>query len=192
MSNNSAAWALLAAVCAAFAWGLVHLYEARLASGDIYPAYSSLRGDPLGSKVLFESIAQLPGYSAQRNFRSLDELHGGAATLLWIGEDPFTFALLPEENLKQFEELASGGMRVVIAMTPVKPVAPNARMEAIGSALEKRWGIAFAYAKTRPQPGRPQPRVGRPKRTALIIKSRRRGHCHGRKTLRQRLRPACR
>ncbi len=172
MSNNKAAWALLAVIGAGFVWGLVQLYDLRLASGDIYPAYSSLRGDPLGSKVLFESVAQLPGYSARRNFQPLDELHGAASTLLWIGEDPFTFALLPEENLKEFEQLASGGFRIVIAMTPVKPIAPHARMEAIDSALEKRWGITFAYVKkSQAQTAQPEPRGGLPKRTALIIKT---------------------
>ena len=168
--NNRSAWVLLAVVCGAFGWGLVWLYDLRLGTGDIYPVYSSLRADPLGAKVLFESVSALPGYTAERNFHGLDELVGRPATVVWLGEDPFTFAVRPEDDLRQFENIAAGGARLVIAMTPVRPVTSARQMEIRGGALEKLWGVRFTYLKGSVAPAEPSGGL-LPKRTALIIHS---------------------
>lgn len=170
MSNSRTAWALLAAVCAAFAWGLVRLYDLRLVAGDIYPVYSSYRSDPLGAKVLFESLAQLPGYTSERNFRDLDDLHQNSGTLLWLGEDPFLFALRPEEDFKQFEAIASRGIRLVFAMAPIKRLPPSAQTVLKERSLEKRWGITFVYVRR--LASETEDHEGPlPKRTALVIKT---------------------
>ena len=44
-----------------FGYGLVQLFKLRFAAGDVYPTYSSLRGDPLGCRVYFDSLEQLGG-----------------------------------------------------------------------------------------------------------------------------------
>jgi hypothetical protein len=168
VSSSKTAWALLALVIAAFTWGIVDLYGLRLAGGDIYPPYSSFRADPLGAKVLYESVAELPGFSARRNLRTLDHWRGGGATLLWLGEDPFNFALRPDADFKQFEDVASQGVRVVIAMTPVKPVAEKSLAEVKGTPLEKRWGVTFTYEHRRLRSSQETSRA-LPKRTALIM-----------------------
>ncbi len=152
MSNSKLSWAGLAIVCAAFVWGLVQLYDLRLESGDIYPVYSSFRADPLGSKVLFESLADLPGYSVQRNFHELDDFREHAGTILWIGENPFSFVLRPEEDFAQFEQIAARGVRVVIAMMPVRRA--SVQMEVKDSPLEKRWGVSFIYVRKLQPAGR--------------------------------------
>lgn len=168
MSNNRVAWAVLAAVALAFTWGVVRLYDLRLASGDVYPVYSSFRADPLGTKALFESIAELPQYSAQRNFRDFDDFREQSGTLLWIGEDPFTFVLRPEAELEQLEKIASHGVRLVIAMTPVKRA--SAQMEVKESALDKRWGVTFVYVR-RVAADSEDKEGPLPKQTALVMKS---------------------
>lgn len=168
--NNKVAWACLAVVGTLFAWGLVRLYDLRLRAGDIYPPYSSLRSDPLGTKVLFESITELPGYTVERNFRTLEDFHPNAATILWLGEDPFSFALHSEQDLKEFEDLAARGVRVVIAMAPVKRVSSVEQMEVKGAAIEKRWGVTFAYLKKAPTTGEDN-ESPLPRRTALVMSS---------------------
>ncbi len=165
MSNNKLAWAALAIVFAAFTWGLVQLYDLRLESGDIYPVYSSFRADPLGSKVLFESLANLPGYSVQRNFREPDDFRQPAETMLWLGEDPFTFVLWTQADFEQFEQIASRGTRIVIAMTPVRRASEQ--MEVKDSVLEKRWGVTFVYVRRLQSDERES---GLPKQTALVMK----------------------
>ena len=47
---------LALAVAALFVAGLIQLFLLRFKAGDVYPAYSSLRSDPLGTQVLFESL----------------------------------------------------------------------------------------------------------------------------------------
>ena len=42
--------------------------------GDVFPAYSSLRADPLGAKALYQALELLPGVSAQRHYRDVSKL----------------------------------------------------------------------------------------------------------------------
>src|SRR5207244_5727380 len=101
MRSSKVAWALLLVVSIAFVWGLISLYEQRFVEGDIYPVYSSLRSDPLGAEALFDSAAHLPGYSTRRNFQEPENVRDRNATILFLGANPFTFALFPVEDLKE-------------------------------------------------------------------------------------------
>jgi hypothetical protein len=159
-------------LAAGFFYGLWTLYQLRFAAGDIYPAYSSLRADPLGSKALYESISQLPGWSAARNYLPLENAPQGNATVLFLGEEPHIFEVSPAERLKAFEALARTGTRVVIAMRPLlrlpaeSPSATTVPKET--PAILARWGVGFGYIiKTRSEePGT----SGIPKQTALYFK----------------------
>ena len=55
---------------AAFAFGLVQLFQLRFEVGDVYPPYSSLRSDPLGAMAFYESLEKLPGVSVRRDFNA--------------------------------------------------------------------------------------------------------------------------
>ena len=174
MTNTRLAWTLLIVVSIAFVWGLISLYELRFEAGDIYPVYSALRSDPLGSEALFDSVAQLPGYSARRSFQDVEHVRDRNATILFLGADPFTFALFAEEDFKQMEEIASRGVRLVFAMAPVKRKPPSEKMAVKDSALERRWGVTFDYI---PSPASEAQSFtgdqGRlvPKKTALVMKT---------------------
>ena len=66
---------ILAAVAGIlFCIGLTQLLFLRFKTGDVYPPYSSMRSDPLGTQVLFESLEQVEKKSSYRNFRSLDHI----------------------------------------------------------------------------------------------------------------------
>lgn len=156
-----------------FLFGLWHLYELRFSAGDIFPAYSSLRADPLGSKALYEALAQLPGNSVARNFGDLSQIHGGDATILYLGQDPFIFEAQTEESLKRFEDLASTGARVVIAMQPVRrlPEPPVKKpVEHEKPAIEMKWGIRFGYL-TRNVAADEEDSSSPPKLTVLFFQS---------------------
>src|SRR2546427_9645317 len=47
---------LLLVLLAVFVLGVGRLFQLRFEAGDVYPPYSSLRADPLGTKALFESL----------------------------------------------------------------------------------------------------------------------------------------
>src|SRR5262245_56910313 len=78
---------LLLLLGASFVAGLIHLFNLRFEGGDVYPAYSSLRADPLGTKAIHDSFDEL--LEARRNFEPLHRLGDGRdITLLYLGEDP--------------------------------------------------------------------------------------------------------
>jgi len=115
---------LAAAGLVVFTAGLVRLMLLRFEAGDVYPPYSSLRTDPLGTKALYQALDELPGVRASRNHVPLRRLpeDGAGKALLLLGraegeprpeEQAFMFSD-PEvdQRLRAFAE--SGG-RVVIA-----------------------------------------------------------------------------
>ena len=64
---------LLAAVillCAALGW----LFQLRLGGGDLYPNYSSLRADALGTRALYDALGLVPGMAVDRDYRPLAKL----------------------------------------------------------------------------------------------------------------------
>jgi hypothetical protein len=170
MTSPKLAWALLLGVSIAFGWGLIRLYGLRFDAGDIYPVYSSMRSDPLGAEAFFDSASQLPGYSTRRNFQELEHVRDRNATILWLGEDPFSFALAQEDDLKHFEELAARGVRLVFAMMPVKRKPASENMAVKGGALERRWGVTFDYVP-RLAAELPFDTSDHPKKTALVMKA---------------------
>jgi len=164
---------LMMALGAGFLLGLWELYELRFNAGDIYPAYSSLRADPLGTKALYESLRHIPGISADRNYLDLPSLPKGPSTILFLGDNPLRFASMAEEQVKQLESLAASGARVVIAMQPVNRLREQKNPEvksAVGpSPLEKRWRIRFGYI-TRPAEESEEGDIANPKLSALYFR----------------------
>jgi hypothetical protein len=164
---------LVIALAGGFFYGLWMLYQLRFAAGDIYPPYSSLRADPMGTKALYESILQVPGLSAARNYLPLENAPKGNATFVFLGEEPHIFEASPEERLKDFEALARSGARVVIAMRPLVRLPERKLTDAADSAetpaIEKRWRVIFIYA-TRPANEEEPIASGIPKQTALYFR----------------------
>src|SRR5437016_9305442 len=64
--NNGLLWMVAFALLAILVWGLEQVAVAPLETGEVYPAYSSLRSDPLGAKALYESLAALPDLTVER------------------------------------------------------------------------------------------------------------------------------
>lgn len=114
-----------------FAAGLVQLLLLRFETGDVYPLYSSLRSDPLGTRAIYQSLERLDQLSVRRNYRPLSKLADGRGrTLFYLGArarvpefqqvvqvTPATAtAENPLENLRQF---VSTGGRLVISFSGV-------------------------------------------------------------------------
>jgi hypothetical protein len=117
---NKRAPLLLFLICAAlFAFGLVQLFKVRFETGDIYPAYSSLRADPLGVMALYESLTAIPGLEVTRDFTSENRLpEGKATTYLHLGATTSQWRWLPEEAIKEIEAFALNGGRLAITFYP--------------------------------------------------------------------------
>ena len=118
---------ILAAVVAGFA----ALYRLRVGQGDIFPAYSSLRADPLGTRVLRDSLAELSGLRVTQRFQPLAQLDpfpprtlilaglnpAPPRTMALDGPDPEDYwgGFTPEE-FTALDAAVRGGGRLVIAM----------------------------------------------------------------------------
>jgi hypothetical protein len=107
--------AAIAAVllAAAFTWSVLRLFGVQFSSGGFYPEYSSLRADPQGTKLLFESLGRLPGLRAERNYLPLEYFKPNRAAVLLLGIRPDE---LNPPLFERIEKLARDGNRVVLAL----------------------------------------------------------------------------
>jgi hypothetical protein len=150
-----AAYRFLAAVITlAFLWGALMIVMTPVETGDAYPRYSSLRADPLGAKLLFDSLQELPGVVVTRNYKPAPAIaHPASTTLLLLGLSGPGWFSTSEERVKQWENLASQGMRLVFVFEPALPaldadfsVFQKKQPEQDKSAplrrpLQARWGV---------------------------------------------------
>jgi hypothetical protein len=135
-----------AALLLAFLAALGHLIRLRYEAGDVYPPYSTLRADPLGSKAFFESLERFGQLRVERNVRDLAAEHlPGKVTLLYLGVQAHDLTTIEEELVKEWQVLLGRGGRVVISAFPenARPLFFNAMATARG-------------AKPKPAGGKPQ------------------------------------
>ncbi|MHC1725492.1 MAG: DUF4350 domain-containing protein [Syntrophobacteraceae bacterium] len=141
MSNsNKTAALLLLVLVVLFAVGLYALFVLRLETGDMFPASSSLRSDPLGAKAFYQALERMPGLSVQRHYRSLPKLtETGELTLFYIGLSPDFLTIARKDVLDKMEDMARGGARLVLSFQ---------------SGLKKPSGVKWknALGKTSPKP----------------------------------------
>lgn len=104
---------------AAFVFGLLQLFRMRFEAGDIYPPYSSLRADPLGTMALYESLGQMPGIAARRDYSVENKLPAEHnTTYLHIAAPAYRVRRLPAALVEEIERFAHRGGRLVIALYP--------------------------------------------------------------------------
>jgi hypothetical protein len=102
-----------------FAFGLARLFELRFYRGDIYPPYSTLRTDPLGASVFYESLGRVPGVAARRYFEETFKSDGGRAHALFVlGTGADSLGWLSRSELGAWQRFVFEGGRVVIAYYP--------------------------------------------------------------------------
>lgn len=102
-----------------FIVGMIQLFLLRFEAGNVYPAYSSLRTDPLGARALFEGLQRASTHRVDRNFRSLDQAELDVdTTLLIIGTGERNFNRGRKKYEKLLENLAQSGGRLVLTFTP--------------------------------------------------------------------------
>ena len=111
---------LLPVLLAVFGLGLGRLFQLRFEAGDVYPPYSSLRADPLGTKAFFESLKILRGITVQRFLQQLDKLREGRRTTLFVfGAQASDMDYSTEDEYKELEQFMFDGGRIVISFAPV-------------------------------------------------------------------------
>jgi hypothetical protein len=108
--------------------GLLALTGIYSSAGNGYSAYSSLRTDRKGTKVLYDSFVDTGRFQVSRNYGYLQDLHAHGAAIFVVG-------ISPEDNdFDTLEKLAQGN-RLAVALEPEDVEDKKT------STLERRWGI---------------------------------------------------
>jgi hypothetical protein len=134
---------LLIFLLASFITGVMYLFGIQFAAGDVYPKYSSLRTDPAGSKLLFDSLNLLPGVTTARNYLPLAVLNESGSTVLLLGVNPGSFGE-DDEAIQRIEQLARRGHRVVLSMA-----APSEESNLMALALGRAWHVRLSADSNR-------------------------------------------
>jgi hypothetical protein len=142
--NKTIARAVTALLLLIFVVGVVHLFVLRFETGDVYPAYSSLRSDPLGTRALYESLENIDGLAVRRNYHLLKSLtFEPQTTFFYLGSTADEFESIPQEMIEVFDRLTQSGGRLVLTFLPVtknseQKTKPN-------RSVKKHWGIGVAF-----------------------------------------------
>lgn len=111
---------LLILICAAtFAFGVMELFKSRYQVGDVYPKYSSLRTDPLGTMAFYESLDRMPGVSVARDYSTANRLpEKRSTTYLHLAASPDDWRLISESVFNEVDRFVRSGGRLVITLYP--------------------------------------------------------------------------
>ncbi len=110
---------LLVACAVFFAATLYFLLKSRFEVGDVYPPASSLRSDPLGTMIFYESLAALPDLRVERDHSPFNRLpDGNGTTYLHLAADHYSWTNLSAETYRIIEQFLLEGGRLVITLTP--------------------------------------------------------------------------
>jgi len=118
--NKAIAGIVMVLLLLLFGFGVTHLFILRFESGDVYPAYSSLRSDPLGTRALYESLANLDTVAVQRNYDLRQSItFEPQTTFFYLGASAGDFDSVPEAIIEVFDRLTQSGGRLVLTFLPV-------------------------------------------------------------------------
>src|SRR5437016_4264772 len=99
---------------ALFAFLLVHLLLLRYERGDVYPEYSTLRSDPLGTRAFYEALQSTDRYKVSRGFASLHrKLQIKPDAILYLGLDSDEIISFPKDEIATLDEYVKDGGRVI-------------------------------------------------------------------------------
>jgi hypothetical protein len=105
----------LLALLLAFVVGMVVLFQLRLGAGDLFPRYSSHRADPLGTRLLHDSLAQQPGLRVERNLERIEKLGTRPGrTLVMAGMTPQRWAAQGADSVNALDAAVRSGARLVV------------------------------------------------------------------------------
>ncbi|MCK5203738.1 MAG: hypothetical protein KAR15_07695, partial [Desulfobacterales bacterium] len=112
-----------------FMLGVVKLFLLRFEAGDVYPAYSSLRSDPLGSRAFYSSLENINAALVSRNYLALQNLKFKERTaFFYVGIAAINSESVSSEWLNVFERLTDTGGRLLLSFLPVEKKPASRRM----------------------------------------------------------------
>ncbi len=118
--------ALALIVAIVFVGILLRLLLLRYERGDVYPAYSTMRADPLGTRAFYEALEATGRYKVSRGFLTLHrELESKPNGLLFLGLDSYQISSFSKTEVEALDTFVREGGRVIITLAPEKPYAKS-------------------------------------------------------------------
>lgn len=138
MKRRNFSFLLLPLIFAGFVFGIVKLFQLRFEQGDVYPPSSSLRSDPLGAKIFYDSLRELNSVTAKRLYDPLPNASSGRGkTLFLLGLQTSDLIWVPKRDVKEIEDFARSGGRIVISFQPMNSKGWNTRRDEKRKEQEK-------------------------------------------------------
>ncbi len=191
--NNIIGAVIMAVLLGCLTFGIWHLFALRFEAGDVYPVYSSLRSDPLGVRVFYESLKKIDTVAVRRNYRRLAAKNfEPQTTFFYFGAPVPAKNAMDREVVELADALMRSGGRMVISFLPVnkkkaalscvkKPVpagnekqqskplpAPEKQQHNTMVSLPAHWQIGLDFDNPLPaEKGKPLPLTAVTLRTGL-------------------------
>ncbi|MBI2513844.1 MAG: DUF4350 domain-containing protein [Opitutae bacterium] len=119
MNRRAVRWLVPVVALALAASALGWIFSVRLGGGDVYPAYSSLRADALGTRALYEALEALPDFRVDRELKPLERLGAQPRVVFLNGLLWHEWRELREDQLAALNAIANGGGTLVLAFQAV-------------------------------------------------------------------------
>jgi hypothetical protein len=117
--NSTFAWLLLIGIAVIAFVALGSLLKTRYESGESYPPYSTKLSSPLGTRALYESLAETSGIRVEQNFLPIEKLEGAPGTaLVMCGLNARSFNASSNDDAKHLGTFVASGGRLIIALDP--------------------------------------------------------------------------
>jgi hypothetical protein len=108
-------WIALLLIAVVFAGGLGWLFKLRLGQGDLFPAYSTLRADPLGTRAIFEALQELPELRVERSVQPMKKIpETPARTMVFAGMERVQWTAFSVDEANALDAAVRAGSRAVI------------------------------------------------------------------------------
>jgi hypothetical protein len=131
-----------------FAFAINRLFELRFSKGNIYPPGSSLRSDPLGTRLLHDSLQEIDGLNVGRNLTPFSrQKPEGRRTLFYLNMKPDEFFATDDPDF--LEDFVQQGGRLVLTFHPAQnlfePVQPGSHFQ-LDELPYELWGARYGFA----------------------------------------------
>ncbi|MGD8891335.1 MAG: hypothetical protein PVF53_23150 [Desulfobacterales bacterium] len=111
-----------------FIFGLFQLFVLGFKTGDIYPAYSSLRSDPLGTRALYESLKKFDHITVQRNYQPIRlATLEPKTTMLYLGAAESNWYSIPAALMDVVDRLIQKEGRLVLSFLPTHTIPTKSK-----------------------------------------------------------------
>lgn len=157
---------VLGGALAVLALLLSTLFQRRVAR-DLFPEYSTLRADPLGTRALHDAVAAVPEMQVERWVRPLDRLpEMPPRTLVLAGADATQWEKIESRTFNTLENAVRAGARLVLAFRAedAETIARRGEWERFVGELREARKRGQPVDESRRNPARRRPAPPRPER----------------------------